>query len=277
MLYAYSESDYPFMIPHTFHGYKSIKVLNAGFYSVVALVEDIYTHTNFAAKFISKKDMINKKQTYIISKEIQIMKTLDHPNIIKLYEFFDITNDLNEEYFVLITEYCENGDLLEFIQEKDFQNEEEKKKVILGIAKSIQYLHNRGISHGDIKPENILLDYNMNPKLCDFGFADTSLICNSNEIKGTLKYLSPEILKKCKYNRLKSDIWALGITYYAISEKSFPFYDEDDDFVINQILNGYLLINPDDQLQNIVGKCTKMNVNDRITINELIQDEYFDF
>lgn len=96
------------------------------------------------------------------------MEETDHPNIVKIYQTFEIVNKQKEAYIAILMEYCENGVLLKFIQDKGFKNEKPKFQIIRGFLSAMKYLHERGISHGDIKPENILLDSNFNAKICGF-------------------------------------------------------------------------------------------------------------
>lgn len=121
------------------------------------------------------------------------------------------------------------------------------------------------------------MDNNYNPKLCDFGFARNALIERNFNGYGTLKYLPPEFFRKGEFDLLKSDLYSLGITFYVISEKSFPYMDDDNELVVEYIKNCYMLINPDDPLQNIVARLTRKNPNDRATIDEILNDEYFSF
>lgn len=275
MIPTNTQTGYPINIPFSFNDYVLVKILNRGAYSCVALVEHIQTHQNFAAKVIPKKYVESKNSINLILDEINILRAIDHPNIIQFHEAFMITNDLNEEYFIIVTEYCENGDLLDYISDNDF-DEDEKKEILKGILEAVQYLHSKGISHGDIKPENILLDSNYQPKLCDFGFAKTTLVCKNDKRKGTILYSSPEFFDDTNsYDLLKSDLYSLGITFYVISEKELPYPEYDDDCIIEYIKRADLIINPNDQLQNIIGRMTRKNPNDRETIDEILNDEYF--
>lgn len=276
MLSSFTSRKYPINIPTKFHGYDLISVLNYGSFSIVTLVEDQSTHQKYAAKIISKADIENQNIVHLVMDEIDILKTINHPNIIKFYQNFSVINNLGEEYIVIITEYCQRGDLFDFVYNSSFENENEKKKVFYGIAKGVEYLHNRGIAHCDIKPENILLDNNMIPKLCDFGFSKRSIISSNELISGTIRFSSPELLDNGVVNFLKADIWALGITYYFLSLLDFPFNARNNDIAIYQIKNGCLSIDQSDKLQKLVGRCIKMIPEERASINEILNDEFFE-
>lgn len=277
MIHAKTEGGYPINIPLAFHGYKLIKIIGFGSTSIVALVVEESTEKYFSAKIISKKDVEKKNITYSIQKEIGVMYEIDHPNIVKIYKEIDLKNKYNELYTVVIMEYCENGDLLTFITERGFDNEYQKQKVMKGFLEAIKYLHKRGISHGDIKPDNILLDKDFNPKLTDFGFCRTTLIAGDESKKGTIYYAAPELLVHGDFNTLKSDIWSIGITLYSISENEFPFKSGDSRFIANEIKSGNLSIgeNVSKDLREIVERCTRIRPEDRPSIDELVKDNFF--
>lgn len=279
MICETTDDGYQIKISSSFNNYEILKFLNKGKYSAVFLVEDKNSHEKYAAKIISQRYLQRNEETELILNEIKILRSINHPNIIKFYEAFDFTNDTGENFLIIICEYCENGDLLDFLISHDFQNEKEKRDIIKGIIRAIQYLHNNGISHGDIKPENVLLDKNMKPKLCDFGFAkfNNSFTSKSIGFRGTLTYSSPEIINGQNINSFKSDIWAFGITLYVISEKRFPFDAQNQSYSLYQIKHGYLYINPNEKIQYIVAKCTKMNPDERPSINEIFNDDYFNY
>lgn len=254
-----------------------MKSLGCGSTSAVVLVEDQISHSKYSAKIISRKNIEERNLMNSVLNEIKILKSLNHPHIIKIQEVFELKNELEEEYFVIIMEYCCNGDLLSYAVNKRFRSEQEKKKMIQGFLEAIQYLHNQGISHGDIKSENVLLDEHFNPKLCDFGFSRTKSIAGDESKNGTLYYASPELFKKGRFDTLKSDIWAIGITLYSLSELQFPFKDGDQNSIIKQILNCQLSIRSgiDYKLKKLVERCTLRNPELRPSIEDILHNDYF--
>lgn len=277
MLRFETQDNYPIKIPQSFRGYNAIKYLGCGSTCVVILVEDQINHIKYSAKVIARKNIEDRNLSNSVMNEIKIVRSLNHQNIIKIHEVIDLKNEEEEEYFIIIMEYCCNGDLLSYATSKGFKSDQEKKKIIQGFLEAIQYLHSRGISHGDIKSENVLLDENYTPKLCDFGFSRACSIAGDESKNGTLYYASPELFRKGKFNTLKSDIWAIGITLYSLSELQFPFKDGDKNFIVKQIINGRLSIRQgmDYKLRTLVERCTMKNPELRPTIEDILHHEYF--
>lgn len=272
-----TQNGYQIKIPTSFHGYNFIKLLGRGGTCIVILVEDQKTQEKFSAKIISKEDVSKRNAYDSVIREINVHKSISHPNIIQFHESFEIQNDDEEEFIVIVMEYCEKGDLLTYVTEYGFKSEVFKKKIIHDFLKAVQYLHSQEISHGDIKADNILLDSHLNPKLCDFGYCRTHTRASDEYKRGTLYYSAPELLKKGYFNTLKADIYAIGITLYTLSELAFPFHKGSDDYVIDQITNGNLSFkyNMDLKLRKLIKKCTDINPLNRPTIDEIINDEYF--
>lgn len=276
MIRSETQDGYPLDIPSSFHGYKVLQVLGCGSTCVVALVERETDHEQFSAKIISKKDIMQRNMLKSIINEINILKEISHPNIIKVQESFEIKNEFEDEFIVIIMEFCEKGDLLTYATTTGFKDESFKKKIIRGFLEAVKYLHHKGISHGDIKAENILLSSNFQPKLCDFGYCRTSLIAGDESKNGTLYYAAPELFHKGQFDTLKTDIYAIGVTLYSLSELQFPFKDGNQNYIVQQIISGRLSIRRgiDKKLRHIVERCTDMNPLHRPNISDLLKDEY---
>lgn len=276
MLHTQTEDGYPINIPPSFKNYDVIEYIDCGSTCAVLLVEDKCSKEKFSAKIMAKKDILERNLQKSIINEVHVLQSIDHPNIIKIRESFDFTNDNQEEYFIIIMEFCPNGDLLKYLSSPGFKDESEKKKIIHSFLEAIKYLHDNGISHGDIKSENILLDENLVPKLCDFGFCRKSKTAGDDSKNGTLYYGAPELFFRGQFDTLKTDIYAIGITLYSITEKQFPFLDGDQSFIVEQILNGKFSFRDgiDSKLKKLVIKCTAMNPKKRPTIDDILCDEY---
>lgn len=211
-----------------------------------------------------------------IANEIRILKSLSHPNIIKIIEDFKIFTE-EEGFVVIILEYCENGSLLDYLIEHQNMGESAKKKIVRELLQGMKYLHELGISHGDFKVENIVLDSQLNPKICDFRNARKKRFAGDESKCGSLFYAAPELFfRNIKFDTLKSDIYAIGIAIYAIFELSFPYSEENTDTIINEIIFGKLKTrkNMDEGLLSLFKKCTEYNPERRPDIDDVLNDEF---
>ena len=152
--------------------------------------------------------------------EIQIMKSLSHPNIIKLY---DVHLDIKNEYLYLIMEYCDGSDLSELIE--DYVLDHKKiQNYMKQIRDGLSYLHSKGIVHRDLKPHNMLLSGDQ-IKIADFGL---SVMNDHGHLMKTMcgspLYMSPEIIEHQKYTA-KSDLWSIGMILYQMIYRKHPFQD----------------------------------------------------
>lgn len=127
----------------------------------------IETENKVAIKILEKSRIKDAADVERVLREIKILKSLDHPNIVKLYEIIE-----NAERIYLIMEFASGGELFEFIVRKDKLSEREACQIYLQILDGIEYLHQKGIAHRDLKPENLLLDENKKIKIVDFGLSN---------------------------------------------------------------------------------------------------------
>ena len=177
--------------------------IGKGSFSRIYLGKHKYTKKVVAIKRI-RINLENKDQNLPIEREIQIMKTIDHPNIVKMY---DILRDSTHIYIIL--EYCQYGDFSKFLNNRALK-EVWAKSFLIQIAKALQYLKSKNIFHRDIKPHNILLTKKYKIKISDFGFAKINNNNLSDTLCGSPLYMAPEILTYKKYTD-KADLWSIGV------------------------------------------------------------------
>lgn len=209
--------------------------LGSGACGVVHLVYDTKTCTPYAMKHVAKNLLAesSKPKAKILNDpqrvmgEVNIMKTLDHPCVIKMH---DIVNKPDSVYMVL--EYMKGGDLLTRITSNKYLSEKTSKLFFLQMCHAVKYLHAEGITHRDLKPDNILLengDEETLVKVSDFGlskFVQKDSVMRT--LCGTPLYVAPEVLLtggRGAYTQ-KVDIWSLGVVLFTMLSGTLPFSDE---------------------------------------------------
>ncbi|CAG9335573.1 unnamed protein product [Blepharisma stoltei] len=199
--------------------YFFVEELGKGSFSRVFLAVENTSQKKFAIKCIQKKDLLRRKNglSHIIN-EIEIVRKLDHPNIIKLHKVYE-----DIDYVYLVLDYIEGKDLHKRLQTKNY-SEEAAFFFVQKLLKTVDYLSSHNIIHRDIKPENLILesmDNDIEFKLADFGLA----IEGSKNIEGkcgSLGFVAPEILKEQKYSS-NVDVFSCGIVYYTLIAGHTPF------------------------------------------------------
>ena len=206
--------------------YDVIKEIGSGGYSRCLLVKNKLTNQSFACKELVKKNVSDYEG---LMREVNLMIKLDHPNIIKLYEYYE-----DEKKIYLIMELCTGGELFDKIIENTEKGKQFTEKQAANIFKqmmsAVNYCHKNGIVHRDLKPENLLyFDKSENSpiKVIDFGmskrFDHNKLL---TEKVGTAYYISPEVIKG-KYDE-KCDIWSAGVILYILI-CGYPCFNGEDD------------------------------------------------
>lgn len=271
LFYTETVSHYQIELPSVINSYEIMKDLDKGTYSAVLLVREINLNKIFAAKVIPIRGNEDEKQLALINREISILNDLSHPNIVKLFESFEFFNRKKEKFYILIEEYCSNGDLLKYISTKSKKSKKEIRSISRGITEGIKYLHDEGIAHCDIKPSNILLTKNKIPKICDFNMSKYIRNPGPNSRAGTTAYSPPEIYLAKPIDFLKADIWSLGVTLFVISELKLPYKS------INDILMGKISMQTENTLLiNFIEKCLAYTPSRRATPDDLLEDPYLE-
>lgn len=204
--------------------YRIGKVLGEGAFGEVRLCVHRDSGAQRAVKVLRKSHM-DEDEKRMLFNEINILKEIDHPNIVKMYEFFE-----DEKRYYIVTEICKGGELFDEILARGKFNEKDAAVLIKQVLSCINYCHSAKIVHRDLKPENILLEQNKEfdqIKIIDFG---TSLVYDPNkkldEKLGTPYYIAPEVLGK-SYGS-KCDIWSIGVIVYILLSGIPPFNGKDD-------------------------------------------------
>ena len=254
--------------------YKIIKKIGEGSYGCVYLVISQKTSTRYILKKIDLKGL-SKEEIKETSNEVNLLKKLDHPNIIK---FIDVYK--SQRYLELFMEYAEKGDLYDqiCIQKKKKKHFEEKKIIdwLIQSCQALNFIHSKHIIHRDIKPQNIFLTKKGSVKLGDFGVSKTlnNTLEKAKTFVGTAYYLPPEIINGKKYSFM-ADIWSLGITFYQLMTFKMPFEGESIPAIMKKIIVGgeYEKINKkyySEELINLVYKMMEIKPSKRPKAGEIL-------
>ena len=250
--------------------YKILSFLGEGSYGKVFKAREISTGRVIAVKKMSIGDSQSKYNKII--KEINLLKSLDHPNIVKYYDFFQ-----EEEYIYLMMEYLEGCTLKQYIKNNENISEDNARIIIKQLLTALSYLHYTcDICHRDVKPENIMFkeknDIN-HLKLLDFGLSLDSFESKKHlENCGTLVYMAPELLiNNIKYTK-GVDVWSVGIILYMLLMKGKnPFYNKGDsrETIIKNIRNNNVIFSFDNDNLNQISKMGKDLINKLLKKNPL--------
>ena len=260
--------------------YKRLNYLGEGSYATVYCVENRITGSKRAMKVISKGDNCNDEDDKEITNEINILRTLDHPNILKIFEFYS-----SKESYSIVTELCQGGELFQEIIDRGPFDENYSAYVMFQILSAINYCHKMKIIHRDLKPENILIierDSNGMPriKIADFG---TSKIVEKGHVQrklvGSSYYIAPEVLKK-HYDE-KCDLWSCGVIMYILLSGRPPFGGDNDKEIMEKVIIGkYDLENsPFDKLsksgKDLIQKLLMIEPNKRLSAEQALSHPWF--
>nr|XP_020443290.1 serine/threonine-protein kinase SIK3 isoform X3 [Monopterus albus] len=200
-------------------GYYEIeRTIGKGNFAVVKLATHIITKAKVAIKIVDKTQLDDENLKKIF-REVQIMKLLKHPHIIRLYQVME-----TERMIYLVTEYASGGEIFDHLVAHGRMAEKDARKKFKQIVAAVHFCHCRNIVHRDLKAENLLLDHNLNIKIADFGFSN--LFSRGQLLKtwcGSPPYAAPELFEGKEYDGPKVDIWSLGVVLYVLVCGALPF------------------------------------------------------
>jgi len=198
--------------------YRLLKTIGKGNFAKVKLAKHIPTGKEVAIKIIDKTQL-NPGSLQKLFREVRIMKTLDHPNIVKLFQVIE-----TEKTLYLVMEYASGGEVFDYLVLHGRMKEKEARAKFRQIVSAVQYCHQKKIIHRDLKAENLLLDSEMNIKIADFGFSNEFIPGNKlDTFCGSPPYAAPELFQGKKYDGPEVDVWSLGVILYTLVSGSLPF------------------------------------------------------
>ena len=265
--------------------YTALNFLGSGGFGEAYLVRSNKTLKNYVMKSINFELLTEENRKYTIN-EAFLLKKIDHPNIIKFKEVFEVQKPYNQ--FNIIMEYAEKGDLNKFLQinieKKIFFPEQLLLDWLCQICTALKYLHYKKIIHRDIKPANIFMNSLNQIKLGDFGISKNLKTYGfASSFVGSTYYMAPEIVDGENYS-FEADIWALGVTFYELMNLKKPFranypaiYLEIKTKEVEEINNIYSKEFKDLIYQMLNKEPNKRPKADDILRKQFIQDKIKDF
>ena len=210
------------------------------------------------------------------------MLKLNHPNVISLEGFFGDK---------LMMEFADGGDLSDFIKNHANASKKMKTHFCIGIAEGLEYIHEQGIVHGDMKPQNILLDKKFdplnkeeypNPKICDFGLSAALTKNDANAIAAGCSphFTAPEVYKDLQMSKA-SDVFSFGLIMYNIFSGFTPYYYITDYMTLQaKVKEGELPnftgeLTPNvcpPEVKNLIENCCKVNKEERFTMENIVKE-----
>ncbi|XP_059159950.1 death-associated protein kinase 1-like isoform X2 [Physella acuta] len=249
--------------------------IGSGHFAVVRKVTNKKTNHAYAAKYIRKRRGGGRKGAKMedIHKEINILRQLNHKNIISLYDVYETNQEV-----ILILELVTGGELFDYISEKDHLGEEEASAFIAQILHGVKHLHDNNIAHLDLKPENIMLlsRSSHSIKLIDFGLAQK--ITEKDDIRalmGTAEFVAPEVVSYDSLS-LATDMWSIGVITYILLSGASPFLGDDQQetyhniTAVNYQFDKEYFANTSELAKDFIRKLFVKNPRKRATVDECL-------
>lgn len=262
------------------------RTLGKGFSGHVRIARHSKTGQYAAIKIISKGALASRislnrladeveHNLLSVEREIVVMKLIDHPNIMRLYDVWETSTSL-----YLILEYVQGGELFDYLCAKGRRPTSEVLGYFQQIICAVDYCHRFNIAHRDLKLENILIDQDANIKVADFGMATWQDSSRGKLLRtscGSPHYAAPEIISGKPYNGASADIWSCGVILYALLAARLPFDDDDCPTLLQKISTGRFVMPPDidARAQDLIWRMLTTDVRQRITMPEIMQHPFF--
>ena len=250
----------------TVNGYKFIRMIGEGSFSKVFEVYSLKYRATFCAKALQ----IENIRAALEDPELQILRNLDHPHVIRIYDSF-----VWGDYLFLVFELCRGGSLSNLMETRRLTLPE-VTRWFREVVSALSACHSLGIAHRDIKPDNIFLDSYNRVKLADFGLS-TMLPRDQQSCEGACgspNYVAPEMLTEEHYDPFKADVWSLGVTFYEMVTGTLPWSEA---VTLHGAERGPLCFPPgmDRDMKRLIESMLRLDPNERVSMKEISGDEIF--
>jgi 5'-AMP-activated protein kinase, catalytic alpha subunit len=257
--------------------YRIIRQLGGGSFGKVkrknyAVAEHRVTSSLVAIKILNKREIQERNLMKKVKREVQILESLDHPNVIKLYEVIETSTNI-----LLAMEFLPGGELYNVIERNGKLPENQARVYFQQLIAGIDYIHQKGYSHRDLKPENILLDKDGYIKIGDFGLSNLMPVGDYLKTScGSPNYAAPEVVSGTKYCGNEVDVWSLGVVLYCLVSGRLPF----DESTIPALFNKIKAARFDmpyyfsDTLKDLILRILTIDPISRITVAQILKHQW---
>ncbi|XP_078138808.1 serine/threonine-protein kinase MARK1 isoform X2 [Centroberyx gerrardi] len=256
--------------PHV-GNYRLLKTIGKGNFAKVKLARHTLTGREVAVKIIDKTQL-NPTSLQKLFREVSVMKILNHPNIVKLFEVIE-----TEKTLYLVMEYASGGEVFDYLVAHGRMKEKEARAKFRQIVSAVQYCHQKRIVHRDLKAENLLLDADMNIKIADFGFSNEFTVGSKlDTFCGSPPYAAPELFQGKKYDGPEVDVWSLGVILYTLVSGSLPFDGQNLKELRERVLRGKYRIPfyMSTDCENLLKKLLVLNPGKRGSLQQIMKDRW---
>lgn len=284
--------------------YKILRKYGEGSVGTVKEVVNTKTGQHYAMKVVNKL-LLKMRKEYVragkgkmgvktafdaVEKEIKIIKDLKHDNIVKLHQ---ILTDEDGEKLYLILDNCDKGEIMNWDSDsktytpcngEEYYSEDEIRHILVNTITGLEYLHDVGVIHRDIKPHNLLITKDNRVKICDFGVACKVKDRENDTLKnteGTYHFMPPECwnYEVKEFSGVKADVWALGVTLFAMTYNKMPFWADSELDLSNVILKDEADFNQEREvsleLKKLIQKLLIKDPEKRPHLADLMQNDPF--
>ncbi|XP_078491298.1 serine/threonine-protein kinase BRSK2 [Ciona intestinalis] len=251
--------------------YRLDKTLGKGQTGLVKMGIHCSTGKKVAIKVVNREklseNVINK-----VEREIAIMKLIDHPHILGLYDVYE-----NKKYLYLILELISGGELFDYLVRKGRLTPREARHFFKQIVSAVDFCHHHNVCHRDLKPENLLLDEKNNIRVADFGMASLQPEGYLLETScGSPHYACPEVIRGEKYDGRTADVWSCGVILFALLVGALPFDDDNLRHLLEKVKRGVYhiphFISPD--AQNLLRGMIEVRPEKRLTLQAVLNHKW---
>lgn len=248
------------------------RTLGKGQTGLVKLGIHCHSSEKVAVKIINR-EKLSKSVLLKVEREIAIMKLINHPHVLGLYDVYE-----NNTHLYLILEHVSGGELFDYLVKKGRLSEREAKRFFRQIVSAVDFCHKHQVCHRDLKPENLLLDEQRHIKVADFGMASLQVGGKMLETScGSPHYACPEVIRGDQYDGRKADVWSCGVILYALLVGALPFDDDNLRVLLEKVKRGHFVIPPylPQGAQQLLKGMVVVDPNKRLSLDDVMRHPWF--